>query len=975
MTRNIYLFLMFLSASMLTVGCSDDLGQQGAPRIGEESLAFNVKTASWGDTLTVGPAGTRVAHGEMETAKGKMAVTAVFGEEIGLWRSMGQQESAEETDDGEQASTRAVQKSQLEASDKFMVTCYAKTTDDAGAVHEQIYFANEEVSWNAGKSKFMTDKNYLWRSAPKVSFYAYWPVSTGTTFDAGNKVLNYQLNKPAADEASLDYTGVYTAEQQPDLLYAVNTDTGSSEDADVPLEFKHGLTAVQFCSSPAIGALNAGDVVIKRVAIKNVAWKGKLDLKKIETSPNEAWTAVQENAGDLADFYVTPSTPTPGESTIPFNQNEHTFYMIPQSLESPLKGVHKAVEIVFEQGGQTNYFQANLDDLPAWEPGQTVRYVLGTKAGKAYVITAAAASVKFSSTKATVKVNSYEMDLSTGTQTRVGWKLTGVSIDNGKTWNKPDAATWKGQDVDDIEPWMSGLTDFYDYTTGGAATQVSKSGTITKPKPDQIDSRADEIDRLLQSVAFNTTYRDLSYYNANGQALGNRFTANCYVVSEPGRYELPAIYGNGVVNGVEQLDNCVADNYENYSEFATKPTSVYIWEDKIRSSVDVPKTAPDKVIQPAKAELLWQQVHYYDYNLGQMVYDATVIDANSVSYNASTHMIRFQTVPSNQMHQGNAVIALKDADGTIIWSWHIWVTTAMRYAAGSTPDNKIPEYDTDVTNKNGITYHYAPVNVGAIYQGSLRIYKKRGLTLRLQQTDAAGNLIKNGSTCKCTITQEGGSDPDDRVLLSTSYQFGRKDPLPKSKTYSAQSLPAAVVPASGFSNKGSDLSKKPIGASIREPNVFFNTGATPTWMSTNHPNLWSKAQTTYTTVPDIPVIKTIYDPCPYPYHVPAVGFADVASFVLPEVSPQTIVTPIGTGYAGFTFAIPVDSHGHTTVFFSFSSYYNNSSTIQAGSAGRYLHAYPRNSNFVYVFMFLGTDVSLHSGDITSGYAVRPVREE
>ena len=102
--------------------------------------------------------------------------------------------------------------------------------------------------------------------------------------------------------------------------------------------------------------------------------------------------------------------------------------------------------------------------------------------------------------------------------------------------------------------------------------------------------------------------------------LSERGTANCYVVSDPGVYSFDAtVIGNG--------------------EFGLVPGAGF--------HTDNPE------INPTSVELLWedasgvvQSVFYKDGRIG--FYSSGI--------------------------EGNALLAAKDASGTIVWSWHIWVT-------------------------------------------------------------------------------------------------------------------------------------------------------------------------------------------------------------------------------------------------------------------------------------------------------------
>ena len=99
--------------------------------------------------------------------------------------------------------------------------------------------------------------------------------------------------------------------------------------------------------------------------------------------------------------------------------------------------------------------------------------------------------------------------------------------------------------------------------------------------------------------------------NSDGQS------ANCYIISEAGTYKFSPVKGNGS------------------ESVGTVATAEVLWE-----SFGTSET-------PAVGDLI-----------------------KSVSY--SDGSIIFSTPET--FREGNAVIAAKDADGTILWSWHIWLT-------------------------------------------------------------------------------------------------------------------------------------------------------------------------------------------------------------------------------------------------------------------------------------------------------------
>lgn len=119
-----------------------------------------------------------------------------------------------------------------------------------------------------------------------------------------------------------------------------------------------------------------------------------------------------------------------------------------------------------------------------------------------------------------------------------------------------------------------------------------------------------------------TVAAPLVYTESVSVDLSAEGTANCYIVSEPGVYSIDAsVMGNGVLGIIEDAG------------FHTDNPS----------------------ITGSAAELLWSD-------------KASVVAG--VSYSKENNSIIFSTLGV----EGNAVVALKDEDGTILWSWHIWVT-------------------------------------------------------------------------------------------------------------------------------------------------------------------------------------------------------------------------------------------------------------------------------------------------------------
>ena len=154
---------------------------------------------------------------------------------------------------------------------------------------------------------------------------------------------------------------------------------------------------------------------------------------------------------------------------------------------------------------------------------------------------------------------------------------------------------------------------------------------------------------------------------------------------------------------------------------------------------------------------------------------------------------------------GNALIAAKDEGGTILWSWHIWI-----------PSTQI------ITSTYGgiVTYPMMDRNLGALV------------------APAAGVEPTGPST-------------------GFLYQWGRKDPFPALADMSSSTPFAMNGTAITYDSPKQNYT---IAESIQIPTVYIKTGgdSNKTWMTEEEKGTETWAAT-----------KTIYDPCPAGYMVPA----------------------------------------------------------------------------------------------------------
>ena len=213
--------------------------------------------------------------------------------------------------------------------------------------------------------------------------------------------------------------------------------------------------------------------------------------------------------------------------------------------------------------------------------------------------------------------------------------------------------------------------------------------------------------------------------------LSETGTANSYVVSEEGLYSFDAtVIGNGEFGLVRD------------GGFHTS----------------------DPTIRPHSVELLWED------RLGVLA--GLTFDGQNVSFLATGT-------------KGNALVAVKDQAGNILWSWHIWVTD----------------------------------------QPADQVYKVNGY----------GDFTMQDRNLGALSNERGTTDMDWFNVMGLNYQWGRKDPmacLRRGESYwdYTQSFT-------------SQAKRTTIEQSISNPTVFYGRGY-DSWLSDNNQNLWSTSQKT-----------------------------------------------------------------------------------------------------------------------------------
>ena len=386
---------------------------------------------------------------------------------------------------------------------------------------------------------------------------------------------------------------------------------------------------------------------------------------------------------------------------------------------------------------------------------------------------------------------------------------------------------------------------------------------------------------------------DLSY-DYNGQMN----TANCYVVTHPGYYKFPLVYGNAIKNGatndIAYGGGTSSTTFVNHLDLQIKDP--YIYNNKNSNGEN---------LSAGSAELVWQ--------------DAQNLISN-IDLSIDKHYIQFEITKEN-IQQGNAVIAVKDGSGKIMWSWHIWVT------------NK------NVYETQAVTASYNSINK----------------TLMFMPFPLGWNDSTPAPTC-------------------TYYQWGRKDPFPPSNGSSLTSTIDKTVykyDPSGNSitqNCWSKVSSQAtIATSILNPSTFYC--GYENWCNPYSYELWNVGNSA-TGVNFNQVTKSVYDPSPAGFRLPET--AAFTGFTTNGAINGTINGTWNDTTKGYTFTNGVKTYWQACGY----RVYNSGSLVSVDSYGYYWSAGPysdiRGCNFHFSSSYVDPDGSHNPRAF--GFTVRPVSE-
>ena len=487
---------------------------------------------------------------------------------------------------------------------------------------------------------------------------------------------------------------------------------------------------------------------------------------------------------------------------------------------------------------------------------------------------------------------------SSGVLQPLKWKVTGY-VEGGSGSSSTTPPTWlyldkeedNGTPVTDAKDKFKKYS-FVEYDAGG-----TDNGSVSFVWKEPVSFTYKDLDgnyvhpatygdgspdpKAGQSYAYDLSSHDI-YGSLKAARNGEIYeTANCYVVSAPGWYRFPLVYGcgyrKGSVNsaaytGPASGANLMTGTFQNHAgQQITSP-----W---ITDMVDVKSVG---IVWEDAVGLIGDQSTTGHEDLKPFVHDK---------------YIYFYV---NQVAQGNALISALDENGTVVWSWHIWAVSnpdvTLKVVGLESNQTLSSGADTDAVIKQsiyGTNYYWKETDLGQ-HLSEIDVETERYCLVEFTQ------YFKDKEIKKVVkrFQQSGVNDASNDHTLY--YQWGRKDPIRDDN----------VIVRYSSTSPG-------VMSSIQHPDWFFEGTSSEMYTYTRYDNLWNAGITSAPTTnhadgrstgsQDRKVVKTIYDPSPPGFKMPNLyGFSGLNPYgtiehkVIKNSGKNNVVKDINTTYADQT---------------------------------------------------------------------------
>ena len=702
------------------------------------------------------------------------------------------------------------------------------------------------------------------------------------------------------------------------------------------LKFTHALAAVKF----SIGS-NLSPVIIKKIEVSGVKYKGRYKLPNKADGSDAAWISVDNATTTMTLDNINvnaaemPNTMLAGALNPATNPNNrpgreaYTFLMIPQTL--PAKGAanHAKVTIYYQDGPTTKHVSFPLTG--EWKANTTQEYKLSQRNSTWEIRLSVAGTSKTFDYQGNLLMGGHTFDVTSYRQSPDG------TIQQAVPWKVSKYEEWDytlnggaGDWVDKGTTKPSWIGNFTDHGDGGTVAEVVNTTVKAAPVTDKLAAYNQVLKDATPKGTATNPY-NLANPGGNGARNFIEESANCYLISAPGHYCIPLVYGNSIKN-----NQWNTKAYQS-SQPAGTPYLLKTFKDHRDGDIVNPWIGQQQGGGPDDAKIVWMD-------------QPNLVRSSSLQIVHSPDYLEFE-VKKEDIRNGNAVIAV--TRGTeVVWSWHLWFDHADAL-------DKIP-----CKNYGGITYKFTRKTLGQVHIKYEKTSYDQPRKARITIEQQAGNGGVR-ATAPLVITQ---NPENENQMATTLYQFGRKDALPGTDAIAEGSY--------SFDNTSGGRS---LGYAIQHPeNMFIQAGTfNSDWCNATYDNLWS-ADNTVESFNDNLVVKTVYDPCPAGFHMPAsnafTGFATTTGL---GTSTQSEFNVSGDWDMGWNFKAGGSSTA--TVYFPASGLRdsNNGSLYGVGTVGTYRSAVPLS-------LYTGASCILYFQQVyvgprynnprSQGYSVRPVAE-
>lgn len=616
----------------------------------------------------------------------------------------------------------------------YAYTSYSPTADFNLMNNLKVEASNSwatDVKWPKGQTK--------------VAFYGYAPHQD----DLPGATITYIGRRPAdtSVEGIVEGDGLQIKYEEKGVNITQNLDfvVGGSGAQDIntgnkpTMQFHHPLAAIKIKSARDFDRCH-----LRGLGFKNLYTGGTLSFGI--TPHKSVWSNLSNRKTRNIVYSGKEHWVEPGQNMLSTNDADSVYFAVPQTFDTSM-----TLQIVVAES-ETASSKPGIDldiskdangNFVKWEAGKTYTYTISKKpdinwdytfevAGNTNANNTPEVLLHSWGPQQDISVKSYSIPSDGSGQKSVDWSYE-YSTDGGKTWI---AAT--GGSFANVLKVFSGSKN----TPAGNGSNHALKATAAFP-----ETFSNEYDRQIQQAGQEGSagnYYDLS--TKGGKTARN--TANCYVINRGGYYKIPLVWGNAIKNG--------AKNESAYKMTGKHQNTKAVWLTYKGNSISDPWiTKQYSFGQTLKGVIEWMDIQ-------------DLVEGLSIEYNTSgENYLRFHVNPT-KAKQGNAVISLTESGGTVIWSWHIWITT---YKPGETTVNSDwnnPLVDREIINNSGNRYQMMAIPLGHVL-GATRRIESNSILLKFKQNDS-------GLERRVKVLRYGGLErkPGHTPL----YQYGRHVPVP-----------------------------------------------------------------------------------------------------------------------------------------------------------------------------------------------------